>query len=83
MVAGFIFRVAVGVRLGFLEERMVRKHRMSLLLLSIRLQTAPVSGSDTGPVPQVKSWQSLGAPIPGVQETTEKASWSQFRTDGG
>lgn len=45
---------------------MVRKHTMSSFLLSIKLETALVSGSDTGSVPQnVKSWQFLDAPIPG------------------
>lgn len=40
---------------------------MSSFLLSIKLETALVSGSDTGLVPQnVEPWQSLGEPIPGI-----------------
>lgn len=46
---------------------MVRKQRMSFFLLSIKLETALVSGSDTGSVPQnVKSAQFLDAPISGI-----------------
>lgn len=46
---------------------------MSSFLLSIKLATALVSGSDTGPVPQnVKSWQFLDAPIPGMHRKTQK-----------
>lgn len=58
---------------------------MSSFFFSIKLATALVSGSDTGPVPQnVKSWQFLDAPIPGMhRKTQKKASGSQFRTDRG
>ena len=46
---------------------MVRKQAMFSFLLSIKLETAFVSGSDTGPVPQnVKLSQSVVAPIPEI-----------------
>lgn len=49
-------------------ECMVRKHTMFSFLLSIKLETALVSGSETGPAPQnVKSEQFLDAPIPGIR----------------
>lgn len=52
---------------------MVRKHIMSSFLLSIKLETALVSGSDSGPVPQnINSWQFLDAPIPGIYRKPQR-----------
>lgn len=47
---------------------------MLSFLLSTKLETALVSGSDTGPVPQnVKSWQSFEAPIPEIHGEPERS----------
>lgn len=63
---------------------MVRKHTMSSFLLSIKLDTALVSGSDTGSVPQnVKSWQFLDAPIPGIYRGPQRKSHDLSRAQKG
>lgn len=59
---------------------MVRKHKMSSFLLSIKLETALVSGSDTGSVPQnVESEQFLDAPIPGIYREPQRRHGNLFR----
>lgn len=52
---------------------MVRKHTMSSFLLSIKLEPALASGSDTGPVPQnIGSWRFSDAPVPGMSRKPQR-----------
>lgn len=65
-------------------ECMVRKQTMSFFLLSIKLETALVSGSDTGSVPQnVESVQFLDAPIPGIYREPQGRHRDLFRAHKG